>query len=158
MLIVFPLGLFATAAIFDILYLLGGTRLLPAVSYYMIAAGIVGGLLAAIFGFIDWLGLPNKSRAKSIGLWHGIGNFIIVLLFVGSWFLRGADPNFVPNFLALVLSFAAVLMALVTAWLGGELVFRLGAMVDPDAHVNAPSSLSGQPASAPKPNRTTAHR
>ena len=81
MLIVYPIGLFSVAVLFDILYLVFGNPVLPSVSYYMIAAGVVGGLLAAVFGFIDWLGLPGNSRAKRIGLWHGIGNFVIVVFF-----------------------------------------------------------------------------
>src|SRR5687767_8590225 len=142
MLIVFPLGLLATAVIFDILYLIFGNRLLPTASYYMIAAGILGGLLAAIFGFVDWLALPNNSRAKNIGLWHGLGNVTIVGLFAVSWFLRGNNVDFVPDGTALILSFAGVALALVTGWIGGELVYRLGVGVDPGANVNAPNSIA----------------
>jgi len=47
---------------------------------------------------------------------------------------------------ALILSFAGVVLALVTGWLGGELVDRLGVGVDDGAHLNAPNSLSGKPA------------
>jgi uncharacterized membrane protein len=153
MLIVFPLGLLATAVIFDILYLIFGNRLLPTASYYMIAAGALGGLLAAIFGFIDWLALPNGSRAKNIGLWHGLGNVVIVSLFVVSWLLRSDNVDFIPDSLALILSFAGTALALITAWIGGELVYRLGVGVDPGAHVNAPSSLT-EPSAAATQKRT----
>lgn len=148
MLIVFPLGLLATAVIFDILYLIFGNRSLVAASFYMIAAGVLGGLLAAIFGFIDWLSLPNGSRAKNIGLWHGLGNVVITLLFAGSWFLRSNNVEFIPGDLALLLSFAGTALALITAWIGGELVYRLGVGVDAGAHVNAPNSLTESSASA----------
>ena len=154
MLIVFPLGLLATAVIFDILYLVFGNRLLPAASYYMIAAGILGGLLAAIFGFIDWLALPNGSRAKSIGLWHGIGNVVIVGLFAASWLLRSNNVDFIPDSFALLLSFAGVALALVTAWIGGELVYRLGVGVDAGANVNAPNSITEESATGTRTNRT----
>ena len=154
MLIVFPLGLFATAVIFDILYLSTGNRLLPTASFYMIAAGVLGGLLAAIFGFIDWSALPNHTRAKNIGLWHGLGNFVIVLLFAGSWLLRRDNVDFAPDGLALTLSFVATAMALVTAWIGGELVYRLGVGVDPGANVNAPNSIAQPSASAATTKRT----
>ena len=156
MLIVFPLGLLATAVIFDILYLIFGNRLLPTASYYMIAAGVLGGLLAAIFGFIDWLALPNNSRAKNIGLWHGLGNVVIVGLFIVSWFLRSNNVDFIPDSLALILSFAGVALALITAWIGGELVYRLGVGVDSGANVNAPNSISEPSASAT--TKRTAHR
>lgn len=153
MLIVFPIGLFATAVVFDILYLATQNQALPTVSFYIIAAGVIGGLLAAIFGLIDWLALPNNSRAKSIGGWHGLGNLLIVVLFATSWLMRGNNNNFVPDSFALLLSFAGVALALVTAWIGGELVYRLGVGVDPGAHVNAPNSMTNEPASATDRNR-----
>lgn len=142
MLIVYPLGLLSTAVLFDILYMIFGNRFFPAASYYMLAAGVLGGLLAAIFGFIDWLALPNSTRAKNIGLWHGLGNVLIAGLFAVSWFLRGDNADFVPDSFALLLSFAGAGLALVTAWLGGELVYRLGVGVDAGANVNAPNSIT----------------
>lgn len=156
-LVVYPLGLFSAAVIFDVLYLIAGNPIFPPVSFYMIAVGIIGGLLAAVFGFIDWMALPNNSRAKNIGGWHGLGNFVIVAMFAVSWFLRNGAIDYVPDTLALILSFAGVALALITGWIGGELVYRLSVGVDPGANVNAPSSLSDQPASAAKTKRTTAH-
>ncbi len=154
MLVVFPLGLLATAVIFDLLYLIFDNRLLPTASYYMIAAGILGGLLAAIFGFIDWLALPTGSRAKNIGLWHGLGNVVIVVLFAVSWLMRGNNIDFLPDSAALTLSFAGTLLALITAWIGGELVYRLGVAVDPGANVNAPNSITESSASSTHTKRT----
>ena len=142
MLIVFPAGSFTAAVIFDILYLIFGNPSFPAVSFYIIALGVIGGLLAAVFGFIDWGALPSNSRARSIGLWHGLGNFVIVVLFAVSWLLRRGSVNFVPSGFAMILSFAGILLALITRWIGGELVYRLGVAVDPGANVNAPSSLT----------------
>lgn len=145
MLVVFPLGLFATAVLFDILYLISGDPALPNVSYYLIAAGLVGGAIAAVFGIIDWLGLPYNSRAWNIGLMHGIANLFILALFLLSWLRRGRD--LIPDTTILAISFAAIALALVTAWIGGKLVYRLGVGVDRGAHVNAPSSLTNESAS-----------
>ena len=125
MLIVFPLGLLATAAAFDIVGLSTGESSWFGISFWMIAAGIIGGLLAAVFGRIDWWAIPSGTRAKAIGLWHGLGNVVVVLLFIVSWFLRRPDPANART-TAFALSFVAVLLALVTGWLGGELVDRLG--------------------------------
>src|SRR3954452_2239087 len=145
MLIVFPLGLLATAVAFDIVGLAGGDSSWFGISFWMIAAGIIGGLLAAVFGLIDWWVIPSGTRAKAIGLWHGVGNVFVVLLFIASWFMRKPAPTS-PSTSALVLSFIAVALALVTGWLGGELLDRLGVGIDPGAHLDAPSSLSGRPA------------
>lgn len=145
MLIVFPLGLLATAVAFDIVGLVQSEASWFAVSYWMIAPGIIGGLLAAVFGLIDWIGIPSGTRAKTIGLLHGGTNVVVVLFFIGSWFMRVAATN-TPSNGALTLSFIAVVLALVGGWLGGELVERLGIGVDEGANLNAPSSLSGRPA------------
>jgi uncharacterized membrane protein len=144
MLIVFPLGLLATAVTFDLIYLAGGNTTMATVAYWMIAAGIIGGLAAAPFGWIDWFAIPRATRAKSVGLRHGVGNVVVLLLFAGSWLLRRNQPDN-PETLAFTLSFVGAGLALMTGWLGGELVDRLSVGVDDGAHVNAPSSLSKRP-------------
>jgi uncharacterized membrane protein len=148
MLIVFPLGLLAASLGFDAGYLGTANPEFAIVSYWMISAGIIGGLLSAIFGAVDWWAIPSKTRAKTIGLWHGTGNVIVVLLFIGSWILRYSVPGYLPSDSAVMLSGIAVGLVLITSWLGGELVGRLGVSVDEGAHLNAPNSLSKLPASA----------
>jgi uncharacterized membrane protein len=148
MLIPFPIGLFATAVAFDLIDAWGGGDGLGRAADYMIAAGILTGLLAAVFGAIDWLAIPAGTRAKRIGLLHGVGNVVVVALFAVAWLLRRDEPAD-PGTAALALGVIAVLGALVTGWLGGELVDRLGVGVDPGAHLDAPNSLSGRPAGEP---------
>ena len=141
MVIVFPLGLLATAVIFDTVYLLTGHTVMAVVAFWMIAAGIVGGLVAAPFGTVDWIAIPRNTRAKSVGAAHGIGNVIVLILFACSWTLRRDIPD-APGAVALVLSYCAGGIALVTAWLGGELVSRLGVGIADNAGLDAPNSLT----------------
>jgi uncharacterized membrane protein len=143
MLIVFPLGLLAMAVIFDLLTIGLSQGYWSEIAYWMIAAGVITGLLAAPFGFIDWLAIPSGTRAKRIGAIHGAGNVVVVLLFGVSWLMRSDAPQ-VPGALALALSFAAGGLALITGWLGGELVDRLAVGVDEGAHIDAPSSLTNR--------------
>jgi len=150
MLIVFPLGLLGMAVIFDLLASFAGQPSLGEASRPMIAAGIIMGLVAALFGAIDWTGIPAGTRAKSIATIHGLGNVGIVLLFAIAWWLRRDQPSATTG-LPLVLEVIGVLAALVTGWLGGELVDRLGVGVDPGANLDAPSSLSGRAASEAVP-------
>ena len=145
MLIVLPLGLLSGVVIFDLLHLATGGREWSSISYWLIPVGVVSGLVAAVFGIADWTKIPRSSRAKSVGTRHGLGNALVVFLFLASWLLRG-DPVAAPGALAIVLSLAGGALSMVTGWLGGELVGRLGVGVDDGAHLNAPSSLSGQPA------------
>ena len=145
MLIPFPLGLLATSLVFDVIHRLTGNEPWAEVAYWMIVAGIIGGLAAAPFGWIDWFAIPDGTRAKSIGLWHGVGNVVVLALFVVSWLLRRDAPA-EPGIPAFVLSLLGVALAVVTGWLGGELVDRLGVGVDRGANLDAPSSLSNRPA------------
>jgi uncharacterized membrane protein len=145
-LIPFPFGLLVTAVVFDVLYLFFDEGELANVAYWMIAAGIIGGLVAAPFGTIDWLAIPRGTRARKVGAVHGVGNVVLLVLFVLSWLLRRDVPES-PDGVALVLSFAGVALAIVTGWLGGELVDRHAVGIDDGAHVESPHSLSGRPAS-----------
>lgn len=142
MLVVFPLGLLATAVIFDVLYLITANADLAVFSFWAIATGIIGGLAAALFGLIDWLAIPPGTRAKQVGLIHGGGNVVIVALFAASWLMRLDDTAFAPNLLPFILGLVGAGLALFTARLGGELVYRLPVAVDDDAHLDASSSLS----------------
>jgi uncharacterized membrane protein len=143
MLIVFPLGLLAMGVIFDLVYFGTDEGVFAAVSYWMMIAGVAGGLLAAPFGFIDWLGIPRGTRARRVGALHGAGNVVVTVLFLISVLLRTNAPLPLPTS-AYVCSFAGAILALFTAWLGGELVTRLGIGVHEDANVDAPSSLGAR--------------
>ena len=151
-LIVFPLGLLATAVVFDIIYLIWGNPEMANVAYWMLAAGIVGGLIAAPFGTIDWISIPANTRAKTIGMMHGLSNVVALLLFAGSWYMRNDLPER-PETLASILSFAGAAMSGLGGWLGGELVERLGVGVDDGANLNAPNSITN--ASATSTNAPT---
>lgn len=145
MLIVLPLGLLSGVLLFDVLYLVSGREEWRTVAYWLIPAGVITGLLAAVFGVLDFTKIPRDTRAKRVGLLHGGGNVLMVLLFAGSWLLR-SDATAAPPALAYVFSFAGGGLAAISGWLGGELVGRLGVGVDDGAHLDAPSSLSGRPA------------
>jgi uncharacterized membrane protein len=90
--------------------------------------------------------MPGGTRAKAVGIWHGIGNVVVVVLFALSRWLRYGDPAHAPSTIAFILALVGVGIGAVTGWLGGELTDRLGVGVDPGAHLDAPSSLSGMPA------------
>src|SRR5579871_2286762 len=87
-LIAFPVGLLLTAAIFDIIFAITNDSRWTETAFYLIGAGVLGGLAAAVFGLLDWLGVPSETRAKRIGAIHGLANVLVVLLFIASFFLR----------------------------------------------------------------------
>jgi uncharacterized membrane protein len=159
MLIPFPFGLLSTAVIFDIVSLFVGNaaraNTLSLVAFWMIAAGLVGGLIAAPFGLIDYLAIPKGTRANSVGLLHGVGNILMLVLFAVSLWLRYTSPALAgthqPTTMAFFIALVAFMLAGATGWLGGELVTRLSVGMDDGAHLDAPNSLTTSSA------RTDAH-
>lgn len=145
MLIVFPLGLLPAAVACDIIYWATHNPNWGHIAYWLIAAGVISGVLAAIFGFADWWALDSGTRAKRLGVYHLVVNDIMLILFALSWWLRRGAPD-VPTPITSGLAIVALVFGLIGGWLGGELVYRLSVGVDFDAHVNSPSSLSGRSA------------
>jgi uncharacterized membrane protein len=145
MLMVIPLGLLSTAVVFDIIYLFNDNDRFAVAAGYNIAAGVIGGVLAAIFGWADWRrAIPDGTRAKGLGLQHGLGNTLVLVLFAISWILRAREDSWEPGIVALILSFLGIVIAGVTGWMGGELVERLGISVHKGASADAPSSLKSR--------------
>ena len=112
----------------------------------MIAAGMIGGLTAMVFGAIDFARVPDGTRAHSIGVVHALLSVSMVVLFAMSWLLCMHAPG-EPGAIPIVLSLLGASLAVVTGWFGGELVERLGVGVADGAHLNAPNSLSKRTAS-----------
>ncbi len=75
---------------------------------------------------------------------HGGGNVVVLALFAFSWWLRQDAPA-TPGLPAQILSFSGAILSLFTAWLGWELVGRLGVGVSDHVHLDAPSSLRESP-------------
>lgn len=139
-LIVFPVGLLISAVVFELIALGTGSSQFWAVAYWLIAAGLTGGMVAAVFGVLDWRNIPGGTRAHRIAILHGVGNATVLVLFATSWWPRTA-PDQAPSSNALLLSFAGAGLLVLTGWLGGELVSRLSVGVDEKAHVNATNSV-----------------
>jgi uncharacterized membrane protein len=67
-LMVFPLGLLSTSVIFDVLYFVTDDERYASASFFMIAAGVISGLIAGAAGFLDWTKIP-KGTAPSGSAW-----------------------------------------------------------------------------------------
>ena len=119
MLVVLPLGLWIAALAFDIVHAATGAAVWRTLAFWNIAAGIIGALLAAIPGFVDYLGL--EGRARRIATFHMILNLAAVAVFAVNWYLRTRLPA--DSSWPLILSVIGVVGVIVSGWLGGELVY-----------------------------------
>lgn len=143
-LVMFPLALFVTATAFDLTRFISGDEMFGEVGFWTASAGIVGAVPAAATGFADWTRIPVNTRARRVGRWHGALNGFALVLFVCGWLVRVANHRHVAGPASFALQVVAVGIAGVAAWLGGELVDRLGIGVADDANPDTATSLPGR--------------
>jgi uncharacterized membrane protein len=129
----FPIAFLYAAVVTDILYWRGGDPFWAEASFYLIAAGVVMGLLAALAGFTDFIG-DRRIRALGHAWQHLFGNLAAVLLSVFNVVLRWHDSAGQVIPLGLALSAIVALLLAFTGWRGGDLVFkhRVGVSNTPD--------------------------
>jgi len=129
MLVAFPIALWIFSLICDFIYHAGPHNVFwKGVSFYTMVAGVVGALLAAVPGFIDYLSLRDR-RVKRIATTHMTLNLIVVALFLFNLGIRyNASPD--NEFFGVVLSVIAIAILAVSGWLGGSLVYVHGVAVE----------------------------
>jgi len=129
MLVAFPIGLWITSFAVDVLfYFQRYSTGLPLVSKFMIAAGCLGAVAAAIPGIIDWLSITN-SKVKRIANWHARLNIIALIVFAISLYFRMRAGAHWVNYnmrIPFLLSLLGVVLISISCWLGGELTFKHG--------------------------------
>ena len=133
MLIPFPIALWVFSLVGDLIYLRGGNPVWEWVAFYTLAGGIVGALLSAVFGIIDYFGIKDR-KASSIAAWHARINVLALLIFAGSFYLRTTGGSGLVNrslTIPVALSVVGVILITISGWLGGELVFKHGVAVSP---------------------------
>ena len=106
-------------------------RKLSEAAHWTNRAVLASGALAGLFGAADWTGLREGSQERGIGLLHGLGNAAVLGLFGLALATRDDRPTTGPT---AALTAAGAMLAVGTAWLGGELVYRHGVGID-EGHV-----------------------
>lgn len=134
MLIPFPLALWTTSFVTDLLFYFTRHGSLPLISKFLLAAGCIGAVAAAIPGIIDWLSIKHRAT-KRIADWHGRLNIIALLIFAASLYLRlkGGGAAWVDYKLKIpfLISLLGVILISISGWLGGKLAFEHGVGVKP---------------------------
>jgi uncharacterized membrane protein len=123
MLIVFPIGLWIFSFACDLIYMVvTPNSLWKDMAFYSMAGGLIGALLAAIPGFIDYLSL-SEPRTKKIATTHMVLNLVVVALFIFNLGVRyNAQPS--SDMLGIALSVVGIAFMGVSGWLGGALVYE----------------------------------
>lgn len=121
--VTFPIAFLVGAAGTDLAYWLTSDPFWARASFWLIAAGLAGGILAALTGMVDFLKIP-LVRKRSAGWTHMILNVIALVLTIFNLVLRWSNPTQTVLPIGLiVLVIVATLLGL-SGWYGGELVYR----------------------------------
>jgi nitrite reductase/ring-hydroxylating ferredoxin subunit/uncharacterized membrane protein len=120
-----PTGAVATTLVLDAASVLPSSKQkLPDVSQYALGVGIVASLGAMATGVTDWQHTHEQSRR--IGLVHGVSNLVATALYAKSW----RDRRRGRRVRGMVTSTFGYGITLASGYLGGALVYGLGAGVD----------------------------
>jgi uncharacterized membrane protein len=122
-LITLPIGLFVATLLFDLVFWQTGSEAFATGALWLLGAGLIAAAAAAVTGLIDFLG-DRRIRALGDAWQHAIGNVILVLVQLFSFYQRYRYGTSAVVPLGLILSFVSVCILLFTGWKGGEMVFR----------------------------------
>src|SRR5262245_15976342 len=123
MLIAFPIALWIFSLVCDVIYHAGSNNILwKDIAFYSMAGGIIGALLAAIPGFVDYLSLTD-SHVKKVATTHMVLNLVVTALYIFNLGIRyNASPT--SDMFGVALSVTAIVILAVSGWLGGRLVYE----------------------------------
>lgn len=132
-LVPFPIALWTTSFATDVAFYFWRNSSLALISKFMLAAGCLGAVAAAVPGIIDWLSIKDRG-VKRIADWHARVNIIALIVFAISLYFRmGIGAHWVNYHLRIpfLLSFLGVILISISGWLGGELAYKHGVGVSP---------------------------
>lgn len=133
MIIPFPFALWTFSLVADVIYIWFDRSNWGVVAFYTLAGGLLGGIVAAIPGVIDWLAIKDKEVAR-IASWHARLNIVAILIFAVDFYLRWNNRGQIPNdriSLPFILSLLGVILISISGWLGGDLSYKHGVGVAP---------------------------
>jgi uncharacterized membrane protein len=117
------------------------------VAFYTMIGGIVGALVAAVFGFTDYASLEDVHIKHTASMHMALNLTIVILYIVNAWFRHG-NPASLRG--PMLLSLLCLILLGISGWLGGHMVYVAGVGVNPEGE-----GVQG-PAAAPRNRRVEA--
>jgi len=131
-----PLGAWTAAIVADLIGYTG--RLRPEVGDYCVLVGVLASYAALVTGYTDHHETSGEER--SVGIAHGLIMTTTIGLYTASWLLRWRGGGSVHD-LAVLLSIVGYGLLISGAYLGGDLVYKLGTMVNRNAFIEGPKGF-----------------
>lgn len=129
-LVAVPIGAWVASFVFDLAsHVVSAPEALATGSRWLIGVGVLGAVAAALFGFLDLLGLPPGTRVFRTALLHMSVMLTVVVAYAVGFALRGAEPAAPVPAGPLALSAVGLAALGVGGFLGGTLAYRYGVRV-----------------------------
>jgi len=132
MLIHFPTALLPMDLFLSYLFYRSGNESFGSAGYYCLIGGVVLGLLSGIVGFMDLIGIKDKT-AMAAAFVHGGINLTAVLIFCvfayKEWNLYPQIER--PTITIMVVKLISVIFIFVGNYFGGKLIFKHHIAIEP---------------------------
>lgn len=123
----FPVALWFTAVLWDIVSWWQPDPLWWHMAYWCLALGLVASLTAIATGFVEYAALPPDQPGIDAAATHMLVMVCATVAFDASWFLRAfSGLTTAPSPWAIALGWGGALLLGAGGWLGGTLVYRYG--------------------------------
>ncbi|WP_112244552.1 DUF2231 domain-containing protein [Kribbella monticola] len=126
-----PIGAWVASVVFDIIAFAssGDESVFSEGAYWLILIGIIGAVVAALFGLMDLLVIPRGTPAFRTGLTHMAANLTVVVLFIVNFAIRAGQGYEDASVVGFVISLIALALLGFSGWLGGKLAYHYGVRV-----------------------------
>ena len=133
-LVTVPIGAWVASFVFDIASHVvdEGAQTYSDGAELLIAIGVIGAVVAAVWGLLDYLRIERGTPAFKVATTHLVINAVVIVLFAISWIIRRNADDEATNGGLIVLSIVALALLSLSGWLGGKLAYRYGVRVADD--------------------------
>lgn len=121
--VIFPVAFLSAAAGTDLGYWLTKGEFWSQASVWLLGAGLLSGIAAAVIGMFDFIRIP-RVRNRRAGWAHMWLNIAMLALTVVNFGLRLIGTNAIILPFGIFLSLVVSALLLISGWYGGELTFR----------------------------------
>lgn len=125
MLIPLPIGALVLALVTDLVFVFGGSEFWAEASWWLLWAGVVSGVLAALVGLVDYLTI-HRVRAHRAGNIHLVSNLAVLGLTAANLVIRAGNHAEAITPAGLIITLVTAGLLGVSGWYGGELSYRHG--------------------------------
>jgi uncharacterized membrane protein len=138
MLVAIPIGLFSASFVAEGISFWQSSEFWRDLTYYNLIGGIIGAVVAAIPGFIDYVALKDE-KVLPLAHRHFAVNVALLSMYSLNLWLRTESGKAIIGTTRLIpfsISILGMILLGLSGWLGGEMVYAHGVAVDTEKKVS----------------------